>query len=147
MAITTNAAIIEKGSQATAISDASAISAGAFNAGTITQFTPADKVSLADFSLDITFASAPAVGGRVILYKRPMNIDGANHAPVPDANYRQTPIGSFVVDLVATQQFLPLEGVPIGSDQEFYIENDTNQATTGTTVLKVTPKTYNGKPA
>lgn len=147
MAITANAAVFEYGTQVTVISDASAIANGAFNAGTVTPLTPTDKVPLADLMLDITFAVAPVAGKVVNVYRRDLNIDGANSAPVPDNNFKQTYIGSFVVDAVITRQFLSLHSVPIGPDQEFYIENATGQSTSGTTILKVTPKTYNGKAA
>lgn len=144
MTIPANGAVVVYDDTFTAISDASAIAAGAFNAGTISQLTLTDIVSFADLVLDITFATLPT-SGSIKVYRRDMNIDGAVNTPTPSTSYKQTYLGSFNVAYVTTQQRYVLMGVPISPDQEFYIENATNVATTGTTVLKVKPKTYIGK--
>ena len=145
MTITVGAAVVEHAGQVTVISDPSVITHEGFSAGTITQLTPADKVNLADMVLIVTMAVAPDSRGAFHVYRRGMNIDGANHAPVPDADFKGTHIGSFALDLVNTTQYLELDGVPIIKDQEFYLENDSGQSTSGTTVLKVNPRTYNAK--
>jgi hypothetical protein len=145
MTINTGAAVYEYGTQTTVISDGSAITNTSFNAGTITPLAPTDVTPLADAVLDITLAVAPAAGKAVHLYRRDKNIDGTNHAPVPDANFKNTFVGSFPLDKVATRQFISLTDIPLTVDQEFYIENDSGQSTSGTTVLKVTPKSYNAK--
>lgn len=145
MTINTGAAVYEYGTQTTVIIDASSIASTSFNAGAITPLTQTDLCSLADAVLDITLAVAPAAGKAVHLYRRDKNIDGTNHAPVPDANFKNTFVGSFPLDQVATRQFISLTDIPLTVDQEFYIENDSGQSTSGTTVLKVTPKSYNVK--
>jgi len=145
MTINTGAALFEYGAQLTVISDASAIASTSFNAGTVTALTQTDFCSLADAVLDITLAVAPAAGKAAHLYRRDKNIDGVNHAPVPDANFKNIYVGSFPLDLVATRQFISLTDIPLTKDQEFYIENDSGQSTIGTTILKVTPKSYNAK--
>ena len=145
MPITTGAMLHEFGTQTTVVSDSSAIADTAFNAGTITALTQTDFCPFGDAVLAVQMAVAPTDGAAIHLYRRDLNIDGTNDAPVPDANFKSNCIGSFALDLVASAQYLPLDGIPLTVDQEFYIENDTGQATTGTTVLKITPKTYNSK--
>lgn len=145
MAITIGAAVKQSDTQTTHISDAGAITAGSFNAGTITALTPTDDVYTADLVLDVQLASAPAIGGAFYLYRRDLNIDGANDAPVPNTDYEHTYIGSFPTDDVATRQYIPYKAAPITEDQEFYIKNDTGVSTAGTTVLKATPNTPNAK--
>jgi len=145
MAITTGAGLFEYGTQTTVISDTSAIANTAFNGATITALTQTDYAPLGDAVLTVTMGTAPAAGAAFHLYRRDMNIDGTNDATVPDANFKNTYVGSFPVDLVTTAQYISLTDIPLTIDQEFYIENDTGQSTTGTTTLKVTPKSYNTK--
>lgn len=144
MALTAGAAVFEYGTAGVeVVNDTSAIASAAFNAGTITAFTNTNNAPLCDMSLDITIAVAPVAGKAIHVYRRDLNIDGANDATVPDANYKGTYVGSFKLDLVTSRQFQPLKDVPLTQEQEFYIENDSGQATTGTTVLKITSKSYN----
>lgn len=145
MAITTGAAVWEYDTQATVISDTSAITDTSFNAGTITALTPSSAAPLCDAVLTVTMAVAPSAGAAFHLYRRDINIDGTNDATVPDANFKNTYVGSFPVDLVTTAQYISLTDIPITVSQEFYIENDTGQSTSGTTTVKVTPKSYNAK--
>jgi len=145
MTITTGAAVYQYDTAVTAISDATAILNAAFNAGTVTAVTPTDKVPLADAVLDITLAIAPVAGKSIHLYRRDLNISGVNDATVPDANFKNIYVGSFPLDLVATQQFISLTDIPLSQDQEFYLENDSGQSTSGTTVLTITAKSYNAK--
>lgn len=143
MAISTGSAVFVYGAQATAISDASAISAGAFNAGTITPLTQTIFAPLGDAVLTVTMLTAPAAGKAFHLYRRDKNVDGANSATVPSLTYKSVYVGSFPLALVATAQTISLTDIPLTVDQEFYIENGSGVATTGTTVLKVTPKSFN----
>lgn len=145
MAITTGAAVVESGTQATVISDTGAIADGAFNGATITALVPSDLVSFGDAVLTVTMAVAPAAGAAFHLYRRDLNIDGVNDSTVPDANFKSIYVGSFPLDLVTTIQYISLPAIPLAPDQEFYIENDAGQATSGTTIVKVTPRTYNAK--
>lgn len=143
MAISTGSAVFVYGTQATVISDASAIAAGAFNAGTVTVLTQTIFAPLGDAVLSVTMASAPAAGKSFHLYRRDMNIDGTSDATAPSLTYKNTYVGSFPLALVATAQTISLTDIPMTIDQEFYIENDSAVATSGTTVLKVTPKSFN----
>ncbi len=145
MAINTGAALVEYGAQTEVISDTSVIADAAFNAGTVTALVQTDFCPLADAVLTVTLAVAPAAGAAIHLYRRDMAIDGANNAPVPDANFKNIYLGSFPLDLVSTTQSLKLTDVPLTINQEFYLENDAVQSTSGTTSLKITPKSYNVK--
>ena len=145
MTILSGAAVFQYGTQTTVISDAVAIANTAFNAGTIAALTQVDVCPLGDAVLAVTMAVAPAEGASFHLYRRDMNIDGANDSTVPDANFKRTHVGSFPLDLVTSAQYISLTDIPLVADQEFYIENDAGEATTGTTVVKVTPKSYNVK--
>jgi len=146
MTINTGASIAEEANQSTVISDSSAITNTSFNVGTVTPLTLADNVTLANAVLIVNMAVAPAVNKAFHLYRRDMNInDAGDHADVPNANHKSIHIGSFHVAPRTGEQFVSLPAVPVSKDQEFYIENDTGQSTTGTTVVKITPWTYNAK--
>ena len=145
MSITTGALLYEYGTQATVISDTSAITNTSFNAGTTTALTQTDYCPTGDVVLNVTMAVAPSAGASFLVYRRDINIDSTNDAPVPDASFKSIFVGAIYVDLVTTAQYLSLPNIPLTIDQEFYIENDTGQSTSGTTVLKVTPKTHNTK--
>jgi|GEM_PF-3241785 len=154
MTINTNAAIAEKAAQETVIS-AGVIANGAFStqaqAIALTLSTlaaPIAGVRWADASLDITVPTLATTGKRIYLYRRDMNHHGdSKHAPVPGVNYEDIYIGSFKLNAVGTQQFISHPAVPISDDAEYYIKNDTGLSTSGTTVVKLTPWTWNGKPA
>jgi hypothetical protein len=145
MAISTNAAIIEYGDPVTVLSTMATIENGSFSTVGMTPLTLVDNVPFVDLVLDITFTIIPATNAAVHVYRRDLNIDGANSAPIPDNQFKQIYVGSFVPDLVTTRQFLSLPSVPVSRDQEFYIENASGSETFGATVLKAIPKTFNGK--
>ena len=145
MAISSGAAVFQYGTQTTVISDTVAILNTAFNGATITALVQTDYVPLGDAVLTVTMAVAPAAGAAFHLYRRDMNIDGTNDSTVPDANFKSICVGSFLLDLVTTIQYVSLTDIPLVVDQEFYIENDAGQSTTSTTIVKITPKTYNIK--
>ena len=129
----------------TAISQTTSIASSAFSAGTITAIAPAstDIAVSADAVLDIQFSVAPVAGKAVYLYRRDMNISGTNDAAVPSAAYKSIYCGSFLLSAVTTRQYINLMDIPLSPDQEFYIENASGQATTGTTVLTIKPKSFN----
>jgi len=148
MAIIVGAALFEYGTQTTVITDTGSIAVDAFNSGTTTALVQTDYAPLGDAVLEVEFTSAPAASGAIHLYRRDMNISGTSDSTIPDANFKNTYIGSFPVDLVTTAQYISLTDIPLTIDQEFYLENGTNQATDAAgidTVLKITPKTYNAK--
>lgn len=148
MAITSGAAVYEYGTQATVISDAAGATAGSFStAGDATTLTQTDYCPLGDAVLSITYASAPAAGDAIHLYRRDLNIDSTNDAVEPDANYKHVYVGSFPLDPSTGQQFHSLKDIPLTVEQDFYIEYDVTTVSTATnaTTVKITPKTYNAK--
>lgn len=145
MPITTGAAVWEYDStQTTVITQAAGSSPGSFSSS-VTALTQTDYCPLGDATLDITYTSAPTAGDAIHLYRRDLNFDGTNDAVTPDANYKHTYMGSFPLDPAATQQYHQLTDIPLVIDQEFYIEFDvtTHSTATNSTIVKVTPKTYN----
>ena len=74
-----------------------------------------------------------------------MNIDSTNDQDVPDANYQNVYVGSFPINDVITNQYIPIDiSLPNTVSQqvyEFYIENQTGQTIQASWTLKVTPKT------
>lgn len=146
MTINTSAAIVEKQAEHTAINAAASIANGAYSTeAQTTALVLTDKVRFADAVLDITLPTLATAGKSVHLYRRDKNIKGSNHAPVPGDNFPHIYIGSFPLNAVGTQQFISLPGIAISDDCEFYIKNDSGLATSGTTVLTLTPWTWNGK--
>lgn len=101
----------------------------------------------AEFVAALTFGTAPTEGTVVALYARPLDIDGTNDAPVPEAARPTMFIGSFVVDNVTTAQYLgPLLARDVPLKASYYLHNNaTGQTISSGWTLKVTPRTY--KPA
>jgi len=124
-----------------AITQTTAITKESFSAGTLVAVTTTGL--LADVVLDVQITgTAPVAGDAFHLYRRALNISSTNDATVPDSAFKNTYVGSFPLDLVTTRQYISLTDIPLTADQEFYVENDTLQSTTGTTVLTVIPKSY-----
>lgn len=130
-----------------AITQTTSIANSAFSAGTIVAVAPSstDIASYADAVLDVQMAVAPAANKAFYLYRRDKNLSGANHATVPSAAYKSFAVGSFLLAANTTRQYINLMDIPLSPDQEFYIENASGQATTGTTVLTIKPKSYVAK--
>lgn len=97
----------------------------------------------AEFVLTATFATAPTEGRAVNLLARPLDIDGTNDAPVPEAGRPTHYVGSFVVDNVTSAQYLPLQGI-VASDlprnAAYYLHNGTDQTLSSGWKLVVTPR-------
>ena len=140
-------AILSWGATTTCIVGSSAIAdAGFVTSGnaTISEIT-ANTFPLGRAVLYTAFsATVSANSGRVVdLYRRDTNVDGTNDAPIPDANFKQTYVGTFTLDSDVAQ-WLSIT-VPLTSDQEFYFQNNGGNTLTNTFKLIVTPFTY--KPA
>ena len=131
--------------QTTVINETSTIAASAFSTN-VTALT--SNAPVANGVLRVRFnTTAPTAGDQVKLFRRDLNIDSTSDAPVPDAAYPFTYVGSFFVDAVAdADQYLALTDIPLSKDCEFYIQNKTGQtiqSTTTATTLKLTPKSRN----
>ena len=149
MAITTGAVTSEFDTAVIVITDAANASDPQFTVvGDCTNdLTPTNKVTLADAMLDITLAVAATAGDSVHLYRRDLNLLGTtDDATFPSANFKNIYIGSFHLDLVATQQFISLPDIPISADQQFAIEYDLTASSgtqTNSTIVTIRPKTFN----
>ncbi len=93
------------------------------------------------------FSSSPDVGGEVVLYARPMNIQGSNDAPQPDVNFEHYAIGYFPVDAVTSTQYLvlaagfaSLPNYKAGQVYEFYLRNLAGATLSSGWVLRVTAR-------
>lgn len=144
--ITSGAAIVQaEATPTTVVSDSSAIADGDINAGTAGLVEPSDIVDFGDAVLDVQFSVAPDVGGVFKVFRRDLDISGSNHAEIPSALIQHIWMGNFPVAAITTRQYIALPRIPLSQKQEFYILNSCGQSTTGTTVVTVTPKTYNSK--
>lgn len=127
-----------------------ALSDGDFHAADNDDRQPADDAGypLGKFEWSTAtggFSTTPTAGAVVNLYERKIN-SGSNDAPVPDANYKNDYIGSFVVDVDASQQHLSTVA-PIHVDGGKYsvewLDGGTGTAAvTGGWTLDLTPITY-----
>ena len=77
---------------------------------------------LADAVIDVTFASAPAANKFIYLYRRDMNIKGANDAPIPSASNRNILLGAFELSTDVSQT-INLQGIDLSRDCTFFISN------------------------
>lgn len=152
MSITTGATVYQFGTNTNVIttgaSDAN-VKDTFSTAGHATALTQSDYCPLGDAVLTIHLNEAPTAGDAVHLYRRDMNINGTvDDATQPDANWKQTYVGSFALDLVTTIQYISLTDIPLVVDQEFYIEYNITSATadlSAATTVDIRPKSYNTK--
>lgn len=101
----------------------------------------------ADFVLTCAFGGAVGAGKFVRLYRQSLNIDGANDAPVPATTHERLFMGSFVIPegAAASVWNYPLTDRKLIADQQYSIENKTDQTISANWELKATPKTYKPK--
>lgn len=144
--------IWKQSSQVTAISTTANVASNNFNgASEVTSLssTQTGKYPLADAAIFASFStSVSSTSNVLVVYRRDLNIDGANDAPIPQSAapaYSALQVGAITVPpYTATSSgyfSLPDIPLPAGADCEFYIQNLTNATITGFT-LKLTPKTY-----
>ncbi len=97
----------------------------------------------AKFVIRAAFGTAPNENTVLALYARPKNLDGANHAEVPETTRPTRFIGSFVVNNVTTTQTIALDAFDVPRDAAYYVHNvATGQTVSAGWTLKVTPFTY-----
>ena len=98
---------------------------------------------LCDFALKCQFGAGVAAGSVVRLYRQDLNIQGANDSPAPATTYLYKFVGSFVIPTGASATgYYPLTDIPLVKDQQYSIENGTDQSIVGNWALYATPKTY-----
>ena len=110
-----------------------AVNAGAFSAAAdVSDWTNDDDAPYAMFKLKLTasgLTGAPTAGETVVLYARLLNIESTEDAPVPDSNYRQIRLTSFVLDAADADQVhvrgpIRLPNYKTSQEYEFFIENN-----------------------
>lgn len=149
----TNEAQIYEGTAVVHISDGAAISDAGFSLtsdidtnvdNSVTKY-PYAKVILVLNDL----SAAPSAGRVVDLYRRGLNVVSSISEPEPDANYKATYVGSFVIDAAdpaGTDVPYILMQVPlIAGLQSFYIQNNLGVTISANWDLTVVPYTF--KPA
>lgn len=149
-----NEAIWKYSASVAALSGTANIAAAGFNASaeaSALTSTQTGNYPLCDASLFASFStSVSSASSYVNLYRRDMNIDGANHAPIPQSAapaYSGICVGAFQIPpfTAASSGYFPLKDIPVSGDCEFFIENKTNATIIGTGgstyVMKLTPKT------
>ena len=98
---------------------------------------------LCDFALNVQFGAAVAAGSVVRLYRQDLNIQSTNDSPAPATTYLYKFVGSFVIPSGASASaWYPLTDLPLVKDQQYSIENGTDQSIVGNWKLYATPKTY-----
>ena len=98
---------------------------------------------LCDFALNCQFGAAVAAGSVVRLYRQDLNIQSTNDSPAPATTYLYKFVGSFVIPSGASAtSWYPLTDLPLVKDQQYSIENGSDQSIVGNWKLYATPKTY-----
>lgn len=146
-----NETVYSYSTQTTVIPGSIAIASNAFNSSSeVTSISSAQtgNYPLADAVLFASFtASVSSASNVVVLYRRDRNIDGSNHAPLPQSTapaYSNIAVGAFIIPpfTAASTGYFPLPDVPLSSACEFYVENRTNTVIASTYTVKITPKTF-----
>lgn len=150
MAIGTDAAIEFFGSKTLLGSTTSAVTNDSFSDGTndLDAWTNTDDAPQATLALEFTTATTGDANSVINVYARVMNVGSADteDSEVPDANFQQTYLGSFLHNNPATgeQAASIVVSLPNVSSQqvfEFYIENKTGQTISAGWELTIRPKT------
>ena len=134
-----------------AASEVTLEASGASAASTV--FVAADDADLAlanhsnfplcDFALNCDFGAAVAAGSVIRLYRQDLNIQGTNDSPAPATTYKYLFVGSFVIPSGRSATgWYPLTDIPLVKDQQYSIENGTDQNLSVAWKLYATPKTY-----
>lgn len=149
MAIGTNDAIIKFGTlDAVDDTTTSAITDGSMSvAADVTAWTNDDDAPGAILRLRWQYPSG-TIDGNIKIYARPMNIDGTDDAPIPDAAYKQIYRGEFQIDTgqAATTDTVYLKYIDLydiaqvtSQVYEIYIFNDTGVSVSANWDLDITP--------
>lgn len=95
-----------------------------------------------EFVLTATYATAPAEGGGLSLYARPLDVDGTVDTEAPEAARPTQYIGNFAVNNVTTGQAMVCRAYDLPALASYYIHNNgTGQTVSAGWVLKITPRT------
>jgi len=128
------------------VSATAGVSAGAFNASSEIDTSVDNTTNLAPLCnviLTVTFGTNPTAGDTIDVYRRDLNIVSTNDEPDTDANFKQHYVGSLVVDVSTSAQYLQLSGVPLPpTGCDFFIYNSAAQAISSGWALDVQPYTF-----
>lgn len=104
-----------------------------------------DDAPMASVTLFADFAVPPTANTSVNLYMRLMNVQGANNATVPDANFQHMYVGSFPLNDSTLTQYITLDislpNTMTSQNYEFYVENKSGQSLPAGWDIYITPKT------
>jgi len=104
--------------------------------------SPDSDMPLLDFQAIVT-SGTPAATGVMHLYRR-AKADGTNKANVPSTTYKQTYVGTFVMDATAPTTYYYIFGVDnCDPDATYYVEN-ADGVSSLTFSVKVRGRTYTG---
>lgn len=142
MAIGTNDSILKFGTQdEVTVAAPGTVANGAFSASSdIVAWTNDDDAPRASAVLKCQFDTTMPTVGSIPLFARPINIQGTNDAPQPDANFQNYLVGIFPIDfgVAADTDFwtaIPEFQIPqmkASQEIEFYIKNEGTSQTIGT---------------
>ena len=151
MAITTNALVDFFGTADALGNTTSAVTDGSYSDGTndLNAWTNDDDAPMAAAVFTMQYASGTLDAAPYVnLYARLIDIDGTTDAPVPDASYQHTFMGSFPIDTnlgTSTDNShgieIPLPNMETSQVYHFYIENQTGVSIAAGWELTITPKT------
>lgn len=134
MAIGTDAAIGFVGTQDGLGTSSAAVANNAFSiAGDLSIWVNDDDALSANLVLLANFSVAPDVNSVINLYLRPLGIEGANNATIPEADFQNVYAGSFLLNDTTVAQYIPLSidlfrtMYNTSQQYEYYIENKSGQ--------------------
>lgn len=143
--------IYKYSSQVTAISSTATCTSNSFNqAAEVTSLSSAQTgyYPMADAAIFASFStSVSSASNTLVLYRRDLNIDGTNDAPVPTSAspaYSAIVVNAMAVPpyTAASSGYFFIPNVPLAGDCEFYLQNNTNASISAGFTVKITPKTY-----
>lgn len=147
-----NETIYSYSSQFTAISSTATCASNGFNGSaevsSMSSASNTGKYPLADAALFASFSTSVSSASNVcVLYRRDLNIDSTNDAPIPQSAapaYSNIAVGQFIIPpfTAASSGYFFCPDVPLAGDCEFYLENKTNASIVSGFTVKITPKTY-----
>lgn len=151
MAIGTNDAILKFGTT-DAVDDTttSAVNDAAMSAAAdVTAWTNDDDAPSAKLVLRWQYPSG-TIDGDIEVYARPINIDGTDDQPQPDATYKHAYVGKFVIDTgqAATTDTVYVTYISLwhlamktSQEYEFYLYNDSGVQMSANWDLDIVPST------
>lgn len=143
---------IVKGSQVTHIGSGTSLAAGAVMPSSDVSVALSGTGNLSSYPrCDVAIMIAPtasiaSTSTNLYLYRRDLNFDGTNDAPIPGASNRNKFVGvvqASAATTVSTTQYLQITDVelPGAGDCEFYMENGLGVNIPAGWTMKITPKT------